>query len=55
MTNRYVERTLLRKSTRVAHYAEGIHLQAIIVVEAKWLMSNHSFVWLEATALQPFS
>ena len=42
------ERGLLRKRAAVAHYGEGVHLEAVVVVEAERLVLNHAGVEPEA-------
>ena len=46
------ETALLRQSAAVADHSEGVHLQAVVVVEAQGLMLDHPFVQLEAGLLQ---
>ena len=48
-----VERALLGKSAAVAHDAERVHLQAVVVVEAKGLLHAHHRVQPEPRRLQP--
>ena len=46
------ERGLLRQRTTIRHHCEGIHLQAIVVVETQWLVLDDAAVKLEAAGLQ---
>ena len=48
MSHRGEEGRFLRKGAAVADYCEGIHLQAIIVVESERLVLNDAWVQLEA-------
>ena len=43
---------LLRQSAAVADHSEGVHLQAVVVVEAQGLVLDHPLVQLEAGLLQ---
>ena len=43
---------LLRQGTAVADHSEGVHLQAVVVVETQRLMLDHPLVQLEAGLLQ---
>ena len=47
------ETALLRQGAAVADRGEGVHLQAVVVVEAQRLMLDHPLVQLEAGLLQP--
>ena len=46
------EAALLGQSAAVADHGEGVHLQAVVVVEAQGLMLDHPLVQLEAGLLQ---
>lgn len=46
------EAALLGQSAAVADHSEGVHLQAVVVVEAQGLMLDHPLVQLEAGLLQ---
>ena len=46
------ETALLRQSAAVADHSEGVHLQAVVVVETQGLVLNHPFVQLESRLLQ---
>lgn len=46
------ETALLRQSAAVADHGEGVHLQAVVVVEAQGLVLDHPLVQLEARLLQ---
>ena len=46
------EAALLRQGTAIRHYAEGVHLQAVIIMEAQRLMLNDALVKHEAALLQ---
>ena len=46
------ETALLRQSAAVADHSEGVHLQAVVVVEAQGLVLDHPLVQLEAGLLQ---
>ena len=46
------ETALLRQSTAVADHGEGVHLQAVVVVETQGLVLDHPLVQLEAGLLQ---
>lgn len=48
------EAALLGQSAAVADHREGVHLQAVVVVEAQGLVLDHPFVQLEAGLLQTF-
>ena len=47
------ETALLGQSAAVADHSEGVHLQAVVVVEAQGLVLNHPAVQMEAASLQP--
>ena len=47
------ETALLRQSAAVADHSEGVHLQAVVVVEAQGLVLDHPLVQGEAGLLQP--
>ena len=32
----------------IAHHCKGVHLKAVVVVEAEWLVLNHALIELEA-------
>ena len=42
------EATFFGKCAAIAHHCKGVHLKAVVVVEAEWLVLNHAFVKLEA-------
>ena len=46
------EAALLGQGAAVADHAEGVHLQAVVVVEAQGLVLDHAGVKLEAALLQ---
>ena len=46
------EAALLGQSAAVADHSEGVHLQAVVVVEAQGLVLDHPLVQLEAGLLQ---
>ena len=48
MSHRCKERRLLRESSRILNHRKSIHLQAIVIVESKRLMLNHSWIELES-------
>lgn len=48
-----VEGALLGKRPAVTHDAERVHLQAVVVVEAQWLLHAHPRVQPEPSRLQP--
>ena len=52
MTHTGEERAFLWQGTAVRHHGEGIHLEAIVVVEAQRLMLNDARVKLEAAGLE---
>ena len=52
MTDRNIETALLRKCPAVRYHAESVHLQAVIVVEAKGFMRDNSLIQLESTIQQ---
>ena len=43
---------LFRQGAAVAHHGKGVHLQAVVVVEAQGLVPDHPLVQLEAGLLQ---
>lgn len=47
------ETALLGQSAAVTDHGEGVHLQAVVVVEAQGLMLDHPLVQLESGLLQP--
>ena len=47
------ERGLFRQSAAVRNHGEGVHLKAIVVVEAQRLVANDARIELEAARLQP--
>ena len=53
MTHGGKEAALLRQGAGIGDHAEGVHLQAVVVVEAQWLMGNYPSVQPEAGGLQP--
>ena len=55
MAHRQEEGTLLRQGTAVADHREGIHLQAVVVVEAQRFVTDHTAVQLETACLQPLT
>ena len=52
LADRQVKTRLLRKRAAVGHDAEGVHLQAVIIVEAQRLVGNDAPVQLESAFLQ---
>ena len=42
------EAALLRKGAGVGHHTEGVHLEAVVVVEAEGLLTDDTGVELEA-------
>ena len=42
------ERRLLRKGAAVADHCKGIHLKAVVVVEAEGFVLNHPWIKLES-------
>ena len=48
MTYASEERRFLGECTRVGNDSIGIHLEAVVVVEAKWLMLDDARIELEA-------
>ena len=52
MTNAGKERGLLRQGAAVGNHCEGIHLQAVVVVEAKGFVLDDTWVKLEAGGRQ---
>ena len=48
MANRGEEAALLGEGAAVAHYGEGVHLQAVVVVEAEGLVLDDTLVEFEA-------
>ena len=55
MTHACEERRLFGKGARVRHNCKGIHLKAVVVMEAKGLMLDHTRVELEAGGGQTIS
>ena len=55
MTNRQIEAAFLGQRAGVGHDAEGVHLQAVVVMEAQRLMLNDALVELKAALLQPLA
>ena len=49
------EATLLRQRSTIGYHTEGIHLQAVVVMEAQRLMLDHTLVQLETTLFQTLS
>ena len=47
VTNAGEEAALLWQSSLIGHYSKGVHLEAVIVVEAERLMLDYSLVKLE--------
>ena len=52
MPYRREEATFLRKSATIRYYCCSIHLQTVVVMEAKWLMLNNTPVKLETAGFQ---
>ena len=52
VADRGEEAGLLGQGAGVGHHGEGVHLQAVVVVEAHWLVHAHARVQLEAGGLQ---
>ena len=50
--DRSVETAFFRQGTAVAHHAEGVHLQAVLVVEAEGLLYLNTRVKLEAAGFK---
>lgn len=50
--DRREEAGLLGEGAGVRNHREGVHLQAVVVVEAHWLVHAHTRVQLEAGGLQ---
>lgn len=44
MTYTVEEAALFRECTGVGNHSEGIHLQAVIIMEPQWLMLNHQWI-----------
>ena len=55
MTDGSEKAALLRQCAAVRHYAESVHLQAVVVMEAKRLMRNDSGIQLKITCFQHLS
>ena len=53
MTHGGKEAALLRQGAGIGHHREGVHLQAIVVVEAQRGTLNHPLVQLKARGFQP--
>ena len=51
LADRQVETRLLRQRAAVGHDAESVHLQAVVIVEAQWLVRNDAPVQLESAFL----
>lgn len=51
-SDRCEEAGLLRQGTGIGHHREGVHLQAVVIVEAHGLVHAHALVQLEARGLQ---
>ena len=49
------EAALLGKGAAVAHHRKGVHLQAVVVVEAQRLVLNNTRVKFESTGLETFT
>lgn len=49
MTYAGEETSLFGKGAAVAHHGKGIHLKAVVVMEAERFVLDHSFIELEAT------
>ena len=41
------EAALLGQGAAVGNHTEGVHLQAVVVMESQWFMLNNSFIQLE--------
>lgn len=52
LANRQIKARLLRQRAAVGHDAEGVHLQAVIIVEAQRLVGNDAPVQLESAFRQ---
>ena len=52
MPHRCEERTFLGQGAAIAHHSESIHLQAIVVMEAQWLMLDDTRVKLETAGFE---
>ena len=55
LADRQVKTRLLRKRAAVGHDAEGVHLQAVIIVEAQRLVGDDAPVQFKAAFLQPLT
>ena len=55
MADAQKETRLLRQRARIAHHAEGVHLQVVVVVEAQRLMQFDPLVQPEVHRLQPLA
>ena len=52
MTNACEEAAFLGQCAAIAHHCKGVHLQAVVIVEAQRLMLNHTLIELETACLQ---
>ena len=43
------EAAFLRQCTRIRYYSKGVHLQAVVIMEAQRLMLNYALVQFKAT------
>ncbi len=55
MTYAGKEAAFLRKRAAIGHNTEGVHLQAVVVMEAQRLMLNNALIQLKAALLQTFT
>ena len=55
LTDRQEETALLRQRSAVGDHRKGVHLQAVVIVEAQRLVGDHAAVQMEARRLQPLS
>ena len=53
MSDRSEEAALLRKRAAVAHHSEGVHLEAVVVMEAERLVLYDPAVKFEAAGCEP--
>ena len=55
LADRQVKTRLLRQRAAVGYNAEGVHLQAVVIVKAQRLVGNDAPVQLESAFLQPLA
>ena len=55
LANAGEETALLGQGAAVAHHGKGVHLQAVVVVEAQGLVLDDALIELEAAGLQAFA